>query len=613
VIVGFGGINAAGRASFDHAYRRLVIEALSTDQRSTTFRSLATLMNLSGDPTDPEVRKHIERHTLVRRIEHFALDEVLTHRAALMGSTAGSTVTFTLARRHLPEHLPAHWQIESVDERTVRVTANEAFSVLFPDRTTSRVSSAGQVPTGFDPGALYPSRSHPRGLQLTLFGASDALRSTGLDIELLKQSVPPDAFAVYSGSAMGQLDNDGYGGLFQNTLLGKRVTAKNVPLGLNEMPGDFVNAYVLGSVGGTAGIIGACATFLYAVRQGVADIKAGRKRIVIVGNAEAPIVPEVIEGYRVMGALAEDEALMALDGRTDQPDHRRAARPFSTNCGFTVAEGAIYAVLMDDELALELGARILGSVPDVYVNADGYKKSIPGPGIGNYLSVAKAMGLARAILGEEGLRRGTHIQAHGTSTPQNRVTESHILSTLAGVHGIERWPVGAVKAYVGHSMAPAAGDQLAAVLGTFTHGWLPGITTIDHIAADVHQAHLHFPMQHLELAPEQRRAALINAKGFGGNNATGLFLSPDQTRAMLARRWGRDALARHARQHEAIGTAAEAYDQSMLATTLPSIYRFGEGVLEGGDLTIERDSITIPGFGQPVRTAVDNPFSDMTD
>jgi acetoacetyl-[acyl-carrier protein] synthase len=613
VIVGFGGINAAGRASFDHAYRRLVIEALSPSQRATTYRSLATLMNLSGDPADAAVQQHIERHTLVRRIEHFALDEVLTHRAALMGSATDGPLTFQLPKRQLPEHLPEQWQVDNVDERTVRITATAPFNVLFPDRTTSRVSSAGQVPTGFDPGALYPSRSHPRGLQLTLFGASDALRSTGLEIDLLKQSVPPDALAVYSGSAMGQLDADGYGGLFQNTLLGKRVTAKNVPLGLNEMPGDFVNAYVLGSVGGTAGIIGACATFLYAVRQGVADIKAGRKRIVIVGNAEAPIVPEVIEGYRVMGALAEDEALMALDGRTDGPDHRRAARPFSTNCGFTVAEGAMYAVLMDDELALELGARILGSVPDVYVNADGYKKSIPGPGIGNYISMAKAMGLARAILGEEGLRRGTHVQAHGTSTPQNRVTESHILSTLAGIHGIDQWPVGAVKAYVGHSMAPAAGDQLAAVLGTFTHGWLPGITTIDHIASDVHQAHLHFPMQHLELAPEQRRAALINAKGFGGNNATGLFLSPEQTRSMLERRWGRDALVRHARRQESTAAAAESYDKAMLEATMPSIYRFGEGVLEGGDLTLERDSIRIPGFGQPVRTAVDNPYSDMTD
>ena len=79
------------------------------------------------------------------------------------------------------------------------------------------------------------------------------------------------------------------------------------------MPGDFVNAYILGSVGETAGIIGACATFLYNVKRAIDDIRSGNKRVVIVGNSEAPVVPHVIEGYRVMGALAEDEELKALD------------------------------------------------------------------------------------------------------------------------------------------------------------------------------------------------------------------------------------------------------------------------------------------------------------
>jgi len=613
VIVGFGGINAAGRASFHHAYRRLVIDALDERSRAETYRGLSTLMNLARDPNDPETRRFINDHTLIRRIESFDLDNVLCHATAQLSAGDGAPLAFTLARRHLPEHVPAHWQITAVDERTVRISTTESLSVLFPDRRASRVSCAGQVPSGFDPGGLYQSRSHPRALQLTVFGASDALRSVGIDLDVLKQAVAPDDFAVYSGSAMGQLDNEGYGGLFQNTLLGKRVTAKNVPLGLTEMPGDFVNAYVLGSVGGTAGVIGACATFLYGLRQGVADIKAGRKRIVMVGNAEAPIVPEVIEGYRVMGALAEDEALMTLDGRTDHPDYRRACRPFSDNCGFTVAEGAIFAVLMDDELAVELGARILGSVPDVFVNADGYKKSIPGPGIGNYLSMAKALGLARSMLGDEGLRQGSHIQAHGTGTPQNRVTESHIMSELARVNGISRWPVAAIKAYVGHSMAPAGGDQLAAVLGAWEYGLLPGITTIDHLADDVHKDHLHFPMQHLALAPDQREAAFINSKGFGGNNATGLFLSPDRTRRMLARRWGRQAMIDHARRHEQVAATAAAYDQAMLGATLPSIYRFGEGVVDGTDLQISRDEIRIPGFGMPVRTDLANPFTDMDD
>ncbi len=615
VIVGFGGINAAGRVSFHHAYRRLVSEVLGAADRDRTYASLARLMKLEADPANADTRAWIDDHTLVRRIELFDPGTVLSHKSAVLrpAEDADGSVTFNVARKHLPDHVPPEWQVVNVDDKTCRVQVPRGVNVLFPDWRRSRVSCAGQVPTGFDPGSLYPSRNHPRALQLTVFGASDTLRSTGLDLDRLKQAVAPEQFAVHSGSAMGQLDNEGYGGMMQNALLGKRPTSKNVALGLNEMPGDFINAYVLGSVGDTGAVIGACATFLYSLRQGVADIRAGRKRVVVVGNAEAPVVPEVIEGYRTMGALAEDEALMALDGRTDHPDHRRACRPFSDNCGFTVAEGAIYAVLMDDELAVELGARILGALPDVFVNADGYKKSIPGPGIGNYLTMGRSMGLVRAMLGDEGLRRRTFVQAHGTGTPQNRVTESHILNELARVNGIESLPVGAVKAYVGHSMAAAGGDQLAATLGVWAHGWLPGITTITHIADDVHHSHLNLPFDHLELGPNTMEAALINSKGFGGNNATAVVLSPARTLEMLAKRWGKKAMREHGSRCELTEQRAVDYDAAMDRGEVAPIYRFGEGVLDGDDLDITAERIGIPGFGLPVRLDLENPFGDMTD
>src|SRR5690606_16787980 len=76
-------------------------------------------------------------------------------------------------------------------------------------------------------------------------------------------------------------------------------------------------------------------------------------------------------------------------GRDDTPDFRRASRPFGENGGFTIAESAQFIVLTDDALALELGLSIYGSVGDVFINADGYKKSISNPGIGNYLPWAK--------------------------------------------------------------------------------------------------------------------------------------------------------------------------------------------------------------------------------
>ena len=610
VITGFGGINPAGRLSFHHGYKRMVIDAMSAAEQDSTFRSLAGLMGVEN-PEDPASRAYMRENTLIRRIDVFDPARVFIQSAArLRSAEAGKPLVFVLNKRHVPGSIPPGWHLDSIDENTVRVSIDET-DALFPDYRSSRVSSAGMLPKGFNPGELYQSRNHPRGLQLAVYGASDALRSTGIPIERLKQLVPPDHIAVYSASAMGQLDNEGYGGMFQNPMCGKRVSSKNVPLGLCEMPGDFINAYVLGSAGGTGGMIGACAPYLYNVRHGIEEIKSGRKRLIIVGSSEAPVVPEVIEGYRTMGALAEDEQLMALDN-SDTPNYRRACRPFSSNSGFTVSEAAVYTVIMDDELALELGARILGAVGDIYVNADGYKKSIPGPGIGNYLTLGKSMAMARAMLGDKGLRERTQMYAHGTGTPQNRVTESHVINEMAKAFGVENWPVCAVKAYVGHSLGPAGGDQLAAVMGTWRHGWMPGITTVDHIADDVHATNLHFPLKHLYIDPAEQDGAFINSKGFGGNNATGFFLSPQFTEKMLARRWGEKQMQAWRKRNEAVAEVAADYDRRADGGEFPPIYQLGDAVVRTDDLSITSTEIRIPGFGKAVDLNLANPYADMT-
>ena len=106
---------------------------------------------------------------------------------------------------------------------------------------------------------------------------------------------------------------------------------------------------------------------------------------------------------------------------------------------------------MEDHLAVELGATIYGSVPTVASHADGGKRSISTPGAGNYLTVAQAAASVHDLLGKDVLAYETIVQAHGTSTPQNRVTESDVLSRVARTFGIESWAVCAVKSQLGHS------------------------------------------------------------------------------------------------------------------------------------------------------------------
>ena len=613
VIVGFGGINPAGRSSAHHGYRRMVMDALGSEKQDRTFAALAALMDQS-DSKSEESRKFMLDHTLIRRLETnlFDPDDIHLHKKSSIKSASGP-VSFCTKRNQLPDQLPDGWQVSENADGTVTVVADEHLDIMLNDSRSSKVLAAGQLPTNFNPEALYQSRSHPRGLQLTVYGASDTLNSLGISWEDVKARVPADQISVYAASAMGQLDTNGYSGLFQAGLLGKRVSARNLPLGLAEMTADFVNAYVLGNVGTTGANLGACATFLYNLRQGIADIQSGKFKAVLVGGSEAPLTPDVIEGYRTMGALAEDEALRKIDGLNEgEADHRRACRPFAENCGFTLSEGSQFVILFDDELALEMGASIYGSVAGVFINADGFKKSIPGPGIGNYVTVGKSMGIVRSILGEKALRRHTYMQAHGTSTPANRVTESHLFNELAKAFGIEAWPVAAVKAYLGHSLACASADQLIASIGVWHDGIIPGIVTSHALADDVHRSHLDFLLAHREIDPEKMQAVFINSKGFGGNNATAAVLSPHVTKEMLREKHGKQAVKAHRKENEKVQERIKEYDDSMIAGENSAIYKFGLGVIEGEELKISSTRISIPGHKHDVSLEVENPYKDMT-
>jgi acetoacetyl-[acyl-carrier protein] synthase len=624
VIVGFGGINAAGRASFHHAYRRMVIDALPAAERAPVLIGLGTLTGqlryvegaltdthgrvLAGADIEAQFGSALRDATCVRRIgsEHFDTEAIPYNRRIALKAGSGP-IRVVLRKRDMPDALPANWHVTHDRGDDVEIAISEGVEVLLPATRKAGVRSAGQLPAGFDPAALYSSHHHPRALQMAVFAASDALFSSGLDWQAIRDMLPPNQIAVYASSAMGQLDDAGFGGMMKASGYGKRTSSKQCPLGFGEMPADFINAYVLGNAGATGGMLGACATFLYNMEKGLHDIRSGRRRVVFVGAAEAPIIPEVMEGYRAMGALGEDDDLLALDPGRSEADHRRAVRPFSTNIGFTIAESAQYLILMDEALALEIGAFIHGSVPDVYVNADGYKKSISAPGAGNYLTMAKAAACARALIGEQALRERTFVHAHGTGTPQNRTTESHVLNETAKAFGINHWPVAAIKCFVGHSLGAASGDQVNTALGTWAHGIIPGIATIDHIASDVNNSHLDITPKHRNVGADTMQAAFINSKGFGGNNATAVLLSPEFTRTALLRRHGDKAIARWQDRHAAIASTAQRYDAEAIAGRYAPLYRFGEGVINGHDVQISAQQVRMPGFAQAVNLDDDLP------
>lgn len=523
LIVGYGGINAAGRSIFDLGYNRILFEKIGLLEQQEVLTSLGHLMGTSDQET-------IINKTLMREIDQdfFQLNNF---RNPILPSSAG-----------------------------------------------------GQLPSGFNPADTYNARQHPRSLAMTVFGVSDALKSLGMPWEEIIQRVPREKIGCISGCAVAQADKYGMGGMFQSALSGSRVTSKHMAMSLGEMSADFAHAYVLGSMGITGNFVGACATFQYNLKVGISMIQSGEALICVVGAAESGIAPEIYEAFAATKGLAEDSNLMALQERLGEdsstPNYRKICRPFGENIGMSLGESAQFVVLMADELAIELGLEIHGAALSSHIHADGFKKSISGPGAGNYLTMGKALKQVQQYFGQDALNK-TFVHAHGTSTPQNRESESHIISSLAKAMKIRALPVTAIKSYLGHSLAAAGGDQMINALGSWNHLKIPGITTTPALAENVSSDNVNYLLDHLEFEQGAFDFAILNAKGFGGNNGTALVASPQKTLNLLQVKYSKKELQKYEQANAGIKAALALEKKMILEGSTKSRYLFGEGVLDG--------------------------------
>ena len=535
LIVGYGGINAGGRSIFDLSHNRMVFDDINTKQQKEVLQSLGHLMGTNDSET-------ILNKSLMRTIDN--------------------------------NFFKAH-------------------SFRSPDLPTL---AGGQLPSGFNPASTYNSRQHPRGLAMTIFGLSDALKSLGFSWEKILQKIPRQKISCISGCAVAQADKFGMGGMFQAPLAESRITSKHMAMSLGEGSADFGHSYVLGSMGSTGNYTGACATFQYNLKLGISMIQSGESLISIVGAAESGIVPEIYEAFAAARGLAEDKNLIKLQEQLGEdsksPNHRKICRPFGDNIGMILGESAQFIVLMEDSLALKLGLNIHGAALSSHIHSDGYKKSISGPGAGNYLTVGKTFNEIKKYFSSEGLNK-TFFHAHGTGTPQNRESESHIISSISKTFGINALPVTAVKSYLGHSLAAAGGDQMISALGSWKNNLIPGITSTPKLAENVHKENVDFLLQNKKFENGRFDFAVLNAKGFGGNNGTCLVASPSKTMKMLKSKYPKKDIREYLSKKQKIDDQLNQCKQDILLGDIKSRYIFGEDVIDGmNDFEIEPDKIT---------------------
>jgi len=568
LITGFGGINSAGRSSAYLSYKNMVFDSLSGKEQLEVLQDLAVLQG---------------------KIEPIGRS---------WETNAGDSIDL---KKYLTDN---NSSIRS--DSMVREIERDLYDKDGIILDQIGASAAGQLPQGFDPSSLYPARQHPKALQMTVFGMGDALGQLGIDWKTIQEKIAPDEVAVFSGAAIGQLDGFGFGGLMQSRIKGSRASSKNLALGLVEMSADFINAYILGSVGRTGHVVGACATFLYNLQMGKEAIESGSARFVVVGGAEAPITPEIVDGFYAMSALSDDKRMMEMQAQHNEnlnngPHQEKACRPFGQNAGMVLGESSQFVILMDDALAIELGAEIYGCVSAVSSHSDGFKSSISGPGVGNYITMAKCVAEAEKTIGLKNLRTRTFVHAHGTGTPANRTTESHILNEVAKTYGIKSLPVTGIKSYLGHSMAPASGDQLTATLGTWNKGIIPGIHSTDSVASDVHHDNLEILLDNKSEEKGFFSAAFLNAKGFGGNNASALILSPEESMTLLSKKYSNTKIKNYQSANQDVISKSALHNKQCLRGKYNIIYKFNENVLQGEeDIMLEKNKLSLKGFKQSI-------------
>ncbi|MFC1867244.1 beta-ketoacyl-ACP synthase II [Thermodesulfobacteriota bacterium] len=309
---------------------------------------------------------------------------------------------------------------------------------------------------------------------------------------------------------VGSITGSGLGGLsmlehFHEVLLEKgprRVSPFFIPgIIANMLPGQI--AIEFGAKGPNTSIETACAASCHSVGESFRLIREGLVDAMITGGSEAVITPLALAGFCSMRALST---------RNDEPE--KASRPFDKDRdGFVMGEGAGILILEEMTMALERGANIYAEVTGYGLSSDAYHVSAPEPGGGGAIS-CMSMAIETSGLKPQDV---DYINAHGTSTPLNDLSETKAVKAVFGEHA-HKLAISSTKSMTGHLLGGTGGVEAIYSVLTIKHGIIP--PTINYETPD--------PECDLDYVPNKARKAdvkvvMSNSFGFGGTNGSLLF------------------------------------------------------------------------------------------
>lgn len=282
----------------------------------------------------------------------------------------------------------------------------------------------------------------------------------------------------------------------------KKISPFFIPMLIVNLAPGQISIY-FGARGPNSSVVTACATGNHSIGEATRIIQRGDADAMIAGGAESTITPLAVGGFSSMRALST---------RNDEPE--RASRPFEKDReGFVIAEGAGLLILEELEHARKRGANIYAEIIGFGCNGDAYHISAPSP---NGIGAARCMEVAMKDA-QINYMDIDYINAHGTSTPLNDMSETMAMKTVFKDHA-KKIPVSSTKSMTGHLLGAAGGVEAVYSVLAIKHGIIP--PTINYETPD--------PECDLDYVPNVAREAKVrtvmsNSFGFGGTNATLIF------------------------------------------------------------------------------------------
>jgi len=322
--------------------------------------------------------------------------------------------------------------------------------------------------------------------QFAVIAAREAVKCAGVEWtpELRERA------AIITGSCVGGQSTEDIGFQEVYKLGHNRVHPLTIPKTMANAGASHISME-FGITGPSFTISTACSSAAHAIGQAYWMVRSGASDLAITGGSEAPFSFGILKAWEAMRVVSPE-----------------TCRPFSKDRrGMILGEGAAMFVLEPLEAAQARGASIHAEIVGFGMSSDAGHITQPSSD-----GAARAM---RAALRDASLEPDQigYINAHGTATPANDVTETAAIRAVFNAHA-NRIAVSSTKSMHGHALGAAAALECLAATLALRDGVLP--PTANYTEPD--------PECDLDVIPNQSRRAqveyaLSNSFAFGGLNA----------------------------------------------------------------------------------------------